>query len=457
MIVIETNTQLQKFLSDLRTDNLVLDIVLTDSNRHALNNNVSLILVKFLFSGELYCLAVSHNEGIPFTGSWEAVKNSLQVSVAKKFVLDKKKIIQSVGTDSNFIDLNIINYLQDCRHEDFTDVTNNAQQFIESHFRKFSDLNKAIPIYKHVDMFKQKLEKMKFVEDKRVFDKSFKFMNNIAMNRFSQLEAVGLAVDEEKFYLQFGTEQKANVKDGKIFSQYNLFTSTGRPSNRFGGINFAALNKTDGSREPFISRHGKDGMLMMVDYTAFHPRLIATLSNFPLDFDTNIYEYLAQEYYKKKAVTPEEISLAKGFTFQQVYGGIQDKYLHIPYFKKVQEYIAHRWDFFVNNEYVETPIYDRKIKLCHIENPTPNKLFNYILQAFETEVAVQALGRIVDYLKDKKTQPILYTYDSILFDIHKDDGMKTIKKIKKIMVDDKFPVKVYVGKDYANMSKIEVE
>ena len=38
-------------------------------------------------------------------------------------------------------------------------------------------------------------------------------------------------------------------QDGMFYSEYNLFTSTGRPSNRFGGINFAALNKKDGSRE----------------------------------------------------------------------------------------------------------------------------------------------------------------------------------------------------------------
>ena len=46
---------------------------------------------------------------------------------------------------------------------------------------------------------------------------------------------------------------------GYVFSEYNLFTSTGRPSNRFGGINFAALNKKDGSRERFISRYSSIG------------------------------------------------------------------------------------------------------------------------------------------------------------------------------------------------------
>ena len=36
------------------------------------------------------------------------------------------------------------------------------------------------------------------------------------------------------------------------YTEYNLYTSTGRPSNKFGGVNFAALNKEDGSRNSFV-------------------------------------------------------------------------------------------------------------------------------------------------------------------------------------------------------------
>ncbi|MEI6423736.1 MAG: hypothetical protein WCP55_16080, partial [Lentisphaerota bacterium] len=105
---------------------------------------------------------------------------------------------------------------------------------------------------------------------------------------------------------------------------------------------------------------------------------------------------------------------------------------------------------------IETPMFFRKIKKCHIEDPTPNKLFNYILQAFETEMAVDMLRNLLDYLKNKKTKPVLYTYDSILFDAHKEDEIFTIKGIKRMMEGKKFPVKVYVGNSYTEMKKIEV-
>ena len=67
--------------------------------------------------------------------------------------------------------------------------------------------------------------------------------------------------------------------DDMIFSEYNLFTTTGRPSNRFGGVNFAALNKSDGSRKHFISRF-EDGVLLEFDFDAYHLRLIGKLVDY---------------------------------------------------------------------------------------------------------------------------------------------------------------------------------
>jgi len=260
----------------------------------------------------------------------------------------------------------------------------------------------------------------------------------------------------EEFTDVFGEEQTRNIKNGLVYSEYNLLTSTGRPSNRFGGVNYAALNKNDGSRNCFVSRYGNDGMLVMMDYNAFHPRLIAHLSNFHIDASENPYAYLAKYYFNKSILGDEDIAVSKGFTFTQIYGGIDKKWLHIPYFSKVQEYIDHRWKFFQENGYIETPKYGRKIKSCHIQDPTPNKLFNYILQAFETEMAVDVLGELITYLDGKKTIPILYTYDSILFDAHRDDKMVLIKRIKTIMEQGKFPVKVYVGKNYGDMKHINL-
>jgi hypothetical protein len=457
MIIVETTEELDVLLTKLRYDNCVVDVVLIDIEKHALNNNPSLIITYFPKHNDLFVIPIAHNEGVTLDGAFELFKQSVKNSLRTKFCFDKKKMSQIFGFDLGFTDLNIIKYLDVGSIEDFEDVSNDGSRFILSTFRRCSNLNRAIPICKHCDLFLQKFSKFTFPPENTYKDKSFEFLNSVAVSRFAELEAVGLAVDKTKFENQFGDEQLKNIKDGLIFTQYNLFTSTGRPSNRFGGINFAAMNKKDGSRQPFVSRFGDDGMLVMIDYSAFHPRLIANLANYPLGFDVNPYEYLAGYFFKTDKPTPEEISLSKGYTFQQLYGGIKPQYAHIPYYKKVQEYIDHRWRYFEENGFVETPVYFRKIKPCNIENPSPNTLFNYILQAYETEVAVLTLGRVLDHLKGKLTQPILYTYDSLLFDAHRQDGRETIKQIRDIMVDKTFPVKIFVGKDYHDMRKIELD
>ena len=66
-----------------------------------------------------------------------------------------------------------------------------------------------------------------------------------------------------------------------------------------------------------------------------------------------------------------------------------------------------------------------------------NKLFNYLIQAYETECNIKKILLIQDYLlrESKKTKLVLYGYDSFLFDFSTEDGVETLKKIKKILED----------------------
>jgi len=407
----------------------------------------------FITNKSTYCVPIEHNEAIILPESLSRVKDALKTGIGTKFVFDKKNVIQLLDADYDLVDIRLMKYLSDGTI-DVNDGETNAHSFIKNNFKYESHINVCVPIYKHAKAFLNKIDG--FIADSHTLTEGgFKFVNDIMIPRFAKLESTGLCVNEN-FTDTFGNDQTIHLNKGMVYTQYNLLTSTGRPSNRFGGVNYAALNKNDDSRENFVSRHMSDGMLVMMDYNAFHPRLIAHLVNFNMEVNENPYAYLAKYYFDKKKFEDEDIVAAKQYTFTQIYGGFDKKWLHIPYFSKIQEYIDHRWKFFEENGYIETPKYGRKIKHCHIQDPTPNKLFNYILQAFETEMAVDVLGDLLADLKGKKTVPVLYTYDSILFDAHKDDKMDTIKRLKSIMERSKFPVKVYVGKDYKNMTQIDL-
>jgi hypothetical protein len=83
----------------------------------------------------------------------------------------------------------------------------------------------------------------------------------------------------------------------------------------------------------------------------------------------------------------------------------------------------------------------------------PNKLFNYLLQASETENNLQVLNNVNDLLCEYNTKIILYTYDSLLFDYDLKDGRKLLLKLKDVMSQaGRFPVKTKAGVNYHVMT-----
>jgi len=102
---------------------------------------------------------------------------------------------------------------------------------------------------------------------------------------------------------------------------------------------------------------------------------------------------------------------------------------------------------------VVTPILQRKIKFD--ENLNKNKLFNYVLQALETERNIFILDKLSKINLNQKSVPILYTYDSILFDVDANEE-NYIREVKSIMEKDGFPVEIEIGNNYDNMVKTDI-
>jgi hypothetical protein len=110
------------------------------------------------------------------------------------------------------------------------------------------------------------------------------------------------------------------------------------------------------------------------------------------------------------------------------------------------------WDEFSFNFGIKTPIFKRIIRKSDEMNK--NKLFNYLLQSLETERNILIIDKLSKQLGEYKSIPVLYTYDSILFDVSDDEIDTFPKKVKEIMEFGGYPVKVEVGDDYKNMFSI---
>jgi len=455
--IIQTELELEDFKQKIKNRNVFLHCIPVSSYKHPCSDEISIIFVKSISNDVTYAICINHTDtlsDIPVSRCCQI----LNTMTNKRYVVNKKSFCQLCDV-CDTLDVQILGYLNNI--EINTEINLPVHNFYRFNFRECNILNTIIPLNKHLEIFEQIYAKVNEVlnsESNRLHLQSFLGLNDNILDTLCQIEKNGLFVDVEKFGRSFSTEKTKHINDNLIYSQYNILTSTGRPSNAFDGINFAALNKDDDTRECFISRFGNDGKLIDFDFTAFHPHLIANLINYDIDPDLNIYEYLGTYYFHKKKLNIVELNNSKSLTFRQLYGGVEHKYKNIPYFKKWNEYITQRWDFFLENGYVETPVYSRQINLDHIgDDVNPSKLSNYILQAYETEHALGITKDVNMLLKNSKSKIVLYTYDSILIDFHKDDGIDLVREIKRIMMyNNKFPIKIKAGNNYKQLQKLKV-
>ena len=227
-------------------------------------------------------------------------------------------------------------------------------------------------------LLKNSAEGVPFFGNKR--SSEFDRYESFAIDNFFAIEQNGLQVNKKIYTEKFQTN---GIHNNKVFTEYNLYTSTGRPSNKYGGVNYAALNKEDGSRESFVSRF-EQGMLLEFDYDAYHVRLIADIIDYNLP-NGSIHEYFGKQYFGNDKLTKDQYEESKKITFRLLYGGIDKDFAKIPFFGKTQSYVRKLWNQFKSKKYIETPYFKRPMHKDNLRDMNPNKLFNYQLQASETE------------------------------------------------------------------------
>jgi DNA polymerase I-like protein with 3'-5' exonuclease and polymerase domains len=189
------------------------------------------------------------------------------------------------------------------------------------------------------------------------------------------------------------------------------------------------------------------GTLIQFDYESYHIRLIAKLIGYDFPKGVTAHQHLADLY-------GTDYETAKKITFTYLYGGLDDNARQIPFFKKVEEYIRGVYQKFVISGRLTTPLYKREIHFSKIEGATEQKVFNYMLQALETEVNYMKIDKVLDWISDKKSKMILYTYDAFVFDVHPNEREEILSVIKSMMEEGGFPVKIEEGINYDNLAVI---
>ena len=420
-MIIEKDNQLDDFLLENQNKDCFIIPILSDVNRHPLENTLCAVYVKIV-DGEEGLLCFNHGETLKLSLEKLLTLDKL----GRKFVRDKKQLNHIVKL-KNVIDVNLQYYMDKNEPLEWDELSTNTHDYFYRVMWKMKNTNRIIPIFKHLELCREQVK----VLEKYYQLPIHKQYNDEIINNLSFIESSGLRKDDEM-----------------VYSEYNLYTSTGRPSNRFGGINFAALNKKDESRKPYTSRF-QDGILVEFDYDAYHLRLIGHILDYKFP-KGSVHEHMSEFY------GDVDYETSKSTSFQYLYGRIPQQVIDTnPFFSRVNNYINEIWGEFKREDFVKSNIYNKRIYKKNLSAMNRNKLFNYMIQLLETENNMKVMSELIPFLKDKQSKLILYSYDSFLFDFKLTDGLDFLKGVKEILEQDGvFPTKSSKGLNYHEMEDI---
>lgn len=421
--IVENSKQLQALESQ---DSCFICLIPLNFDYHPKLTTPSLIYYRGQ-QGKGYTFCIDHSESFSLTLGEinEFLKQHKSV-----YTLDAKRHLYYFP-DISFQD---INFNRQVNINDFN--TTNHNYYYSKY--KFNDkIEKIIPITKQHEKFENLYAKFTQTDFTRHIDSY-----TTCIKVFSIIEHTGIQFVPDIFYKIFEpAHEMASIKTAVLHQRYNLYNSTTRPTNAFNGINFNAIPKHN--RHAFIP---SNDIFVEFDYSAFHPQIIAREIKYSFNDKIPVYEQLAKMYGFDSS--EESIKIAKEYTFKQLYGGIEDKYKDIEYFKRINEWINDEWSIYKD----EGKLTLQGGKIIMDPNLNKNQMFNYIIQSMETFINVETMERILPLLEGKKSKLILYNYDSFLFDISKDEK-DTMNKIKEI-ISESFPVRISYGHNYRDMERI---
>lgn len=419
-MIITAYHQYKELCERMNRDECILTPIFRDPFYHRIENNILCVGVTFV-NGDTYIVSISHEDAPQFempTGT-------------------------CVFSDT---DINILAYVNNVSlpKKEYSSYINSTQQ----QFQMFRDTNKLIPIAvwgKHLREYNTQLVQILNTYHDKLNDFGYTFTKDLS-DTLRLIESSGMKIDKNKLREHYDGKVARYFKNDMVYSEYNVFTTTGRPSNRFGGINFSALNKSDGSRETFISRY-PNGVLVQFDFEAYHLRLIADENGFELPTGS-LHTELAKKYFNTDDITDELYAASKQKTFEIIYG-LSDETYGVPLFER----IVNMRDLFKN---VVGPMMLPSGVEVTIKENTASKKFNYHIQSLEIVKTVPKLKAVLELLKNTSNHLVLYTYDSILLDMQSFDK-ETIAAITNILEENKkFPVRIHAGSNYDNLTEIRL-
>ena len=453
----DVEAKLDEFAS--RNPVFVVHINLVSSSNEIIHNKISSIFIWGKLD-ETLIVPINHVDS-------NLNPTQLKHLVWSKFLLYEKSIIFTDkktachAFDHEFInsrDLNIIRLLSGEQVIACSEITGKLSKHLYAKYGQCKNDLTLLPLLPSANEYKIYFELSdEFENELNNLIAGEYFYNETLIPSLYLLEKTGLAVDRNQFVSSFGDEKSNMIVNCNgadyVYTNYNIYNTTGRPTCSRNNINFVALNKSNNSRKSFIHRFSDEGVLMLFDFSAFHPMLISKLINHQFKRGEYPYKELAAHYFKTNNPSADQVKESKVITFKQIYNTIDQSLLDIPFFAKTNAFRKREYEKFKDVGYFETPLSRRKIFASQMEDASENKVFNYILQAFETEVAIKKLHKLIENFSMRHfvSVPVLYTYDSILIDVHQEEANDVRNLTESILMEDGYIVTTKIGKCLADL------
>jgi len=435
--IVEQEDKLQN-LQNLIKLGVYVDVISSNDYYHPKLTSTVAVYIRLVDSHHGYIIPINHDEGINV--SKDRIYELL-LSASKLYTLDKKALLYHFNLQ-DAIDLSLLYSMTNYERLEYSKELSTIN-FFYNKFQDFKNINQLIPLSKLYESSEKAYEK---VQDIIKYDipSGFDFYNKTATNVFFLLEQTGLGIYYEEFNKLFKPRNPLyNTIDNKVFTSYNLYNATSRPTNAFNSVNFAAIPKTEQHRQCF---HPTNDYFVEFDFDGYHLRLLSEQIGYELT-NESAHKQLAKQYFNKEQITDEEYNQAKQINFHAIYGKIPEKYAFLDVFEKIDGFIKGLWTEYETNGRVLAPISNKPFTKA-LKNMNPQKLMNYIMQSLETSRNILILKDVLRYLQDKKTKVVLYTYDALLFDYSKEDGKETLEELQEILeTGKKYPVKFKFSKD----------
>lgn len=412
---IENNQQLEKL-----HDKNVIIIPVIDEKTHFSYEEITAIFILDIDLKQEYIINIAHPDYKIFDSTLNPIECKLILTT------DKKTLVHKNILSTNSLDLNFLIYPEEHKLFGFQTYIPKSYLIFQNRFVNWA----VYPLSILIEMCQAAAyDMLDYYKKYEVYLTEVQKIDNLYYSSLFTTETTPLEFDYDL-----------------IYSNYNPYTLTNRPTNSSFGINLSALSKKDDTRIK-LKPINKQNKLVQFDYSSFHVYLLTKMLDFQLPSNTDIYLYLNEQYKFSSKTDRNDIKMD---FFRYIYG---TREYESELSKVINKFKDDLFNKFLNDGCVTSFFLKRKIFFNTKNIDQSNKLFNYYLQNAETEYNLLKMKSILSVLKPTYSRLILYTYDSFLFEIHKND-VHILNELKNILQEDGIPVTTQIGSNYGDLTDI---